>query len=232
MRDAGTIADIERIGHESNADVHNFELNAQFRCSGSDEYLNWLNHLLQYDGLHPIKLSGTTYDFKLFDSPSELMAEIKKRNRWRNKSRVVAGFCWDWVSKDNPKVKDIVIGDDFAYQWNLSLDYTWCISKGAVDQIGCIHRCQGLELDYVGVIIGEDLVFCDGMIKVAPHKRSSDDRTIDGWANLRQEKGEGGDAILRAIIKNTYRTLMTRGMKGCYVYVCDEKLRNYIKQWI
>ena len=232
LRDAGTIADIERIGHESNADVHNFELNAQFRCSGSDEYLNWLNHLLQYDGLHPIKLSGTTYDFKLFDSPSELMAEIKKRNRWRNKSRVVAGFCWDWVSKDNPKVKDIVIGDDFAYQWNLSPDYTWCISKGAVDQIGCIHRCQGLELDYVGVIIGEDLVFCDRMIKVAPHKRSSDDRTIDGWAKLRKEKGEEGDAILRAIIKNTYRTLMTRGMKGCYVYVCDEKLRNYIKQWI
>ena len=84
----------------------------------------------------------------------------------------------------------------------------------------------------MGVIIGEDLVFCDRMIKFAPHKRSSDDRTIDGWAKLRKEKGEEGDAILRAIIKNTYRTLMTRGMKGCYVYVCDEKLRNYIKQWI
>lgn len=232
LRDSGSVVDIEQKAKELNAEVYHHKLIAQLRCSGSDEYLNWLDHLLQYDRLLPVKLSGTTYDFRLFDSPSELMAEIKRRNRWRNKSRVVAGFCWDWVSSDNPGKKDIVIGDDFAYQWNLSSDFTWCISKGAVDQIGCIHRCQGLELDYVGVIIGEDLVFRDGMIKVAPHKRSSKDKTIEGWAKLRKEKGEEGDAILRTIIKNTYRTLMTRGMKGCYVYVCDEELRNYIKQWI
>ena len=232
LRDAGSVVEIEQKAKELNAEIYHHELIAQLRCSGSDEYLNWLDHLLQYDRLLPINLSGTTYDFRIFDSPSELMAEIKKQNRWRNKSRVVAGFCWDWVSNNNPKAKDIVIGDDFAYQWNLSSDYTWCISKGAVDQIGCIHRCQGLELDYVGVIIGEDLVFRDGMIKVAPHKRSSDDKTIGGWSKLRKEKGEEGDAILRTIIKNTYRTLMTRGMKGCYVYVCDEELRNYIKQWI
>lgn len=232
FRDIGSVAAIEAWAEYEQADVHCHQLTAQLRCSGSDEYLNWLDHLLQYDNLLPVKLSGTTYDFKFFDSPSEMMAEIKKLNRYKNKSRMVAGYCWDWNSRKNSHQKDIVIGDDFAYKWNLSNDDTWSISKGSVDQIGCIHTCQGLEFEYVGVIIGEDLVFRDGIIKVNPSKRSSNDRSIWGWKKMEQEDRENTHNKLRALIKNTYRTLMTRGMKGCYVYVCDEELRNYIKQWI
>ena len=232
FRDIGSVAAIEAWAEYEQADVHCHQLTAQLRCSGSDEYLNWLDHLLQYDNLLPVKLSGTTYDFKIFDSPSEMMAEIKKLNRYKNKSRMVAGYCWDWNSRKNSHQKDIVIGDDFAYKWNLSNDDTWSISKGSVDQIGCIHTCQGLEFEYVGVIIGEDLVFRDGIIKVNPSKRSSNDRSIWGWKKMEQEDRENTHNKLRALIKNTYRTLMTRGMKGCYVYVCDEELRNYIKQWI
>ena len=232
FRDIGSVAAIEAWAEYEQADVHHHQLTAQLRCSGSDEYLNWLDHLLQYNNLLPMKLSGTTYEFKIFDSPSEMMAEIKKLNRYKNKSRMVAGYCWDWNSRKNSHQKDIVIGDDFAYKWNLSNDDTWSISKGSVDQIGCIHTCQGLEFEYVGVIIGEDLVYRDGIIKVNPSKRSSNDRSIWGWKKMEQEDRESTHDKLRALIKNTYRTLMTRGMKGCYVYVCDEELRNYIKQWI
>ena len=202
FRDIGSVAAIEAWAEYEQADVHHHQL------------------------------SGTTYEFKIFDSPSEMMAEIKKLNRYKNKSRMVAGYCWDWNSRKNSHQKDIVIGDDFAYKWNLSNDDTWSISKGSVDQIGCIHTCQGLEFEYVGVIIGEDLVYRDGIIKVNPSKRSSNDRSIWGWKKMEQEDRESTHDKLRALIKNTYRTLMTRGMKGCYVYVCDEELRNYIKQWI
>ena len=145
FRDIGSVAAIEAWAEYEQADVHHHQLTAQLRCSGSDEYLNWLDHLLQYNNLLPMKLSGTTYEFKIFDSPSEMMAEIKKLNRYKNKSRMVAGYCWDWNSRKNSHQKDIVIGDDFAYKWNLSNDDTWSISKGSVDQIGCIHTCQGLE---------------------------------------------------------------------------------------
>lgn len=86
--------------------------------------------------------------------------------------------------------------------------------------------------EYVGVIIGDDLVYRDGTVKVNPSKRASTDRSIWGWKTMEKQNLEETHTKLRAIIKNTYRTLMTRGMKGCYVYVCDEELRNYIKQWI
>lgn len=232
FRDIGSVAAIVAWAKYAQAIVHHHQLLAQLRCSGSDEYLDWINHLLQYDHLLPKKLSGTTYECKVFDSPSEMMSEIKKQNRYKNKSRVVAGYCWDWISRKDNRRKDIVIGDDFAYKWNLSDDSTWSISKGSVEQIGCIHTCQGLEFDYVGVIIGEDLVCEKGEVKVNPAKRSTDDFSIRGWRKMMQEDQNLAQSKLRAIIKNTYRTLMTRGMKGCYLYVCDEELRNYIKQWI
>ena len=145
---------------------------------------------------------------------------------------MVAGYCWNWISKKNSRLKDIVIGDDFAYKWNLTNDKTWSISKGSVDQIGCIHTCQGLEFEYVGVIIGEDLVCKNGIVKVNPFKRASTDHSVRGMNVLKKRNLEECKVKMRTIIKNTYRTLMTRGMKGCYVYVCDEELRNYIKQWI
>ena len=232
LQDIGSVAEIEKWADFHQANVLHYQLVSQFRCSGSDEYMNWLDHLLQYDNKKPIQLSGTTYDFQVIDSPSEMMALIRKHNRRRNKSRLVAGYCWKWISKKGGKEADIVFPEDgFAYQWNLSNDKTWSISKGSVDQIGCIHTCQGLEFDYVGVIIGEDIICRDGQILVNPGKRSSDDYSIRGWKTNMAARPEETKAELRDIIKNTYRTLMTRGMKGCYVYVCDEELREYIKLW-
>lgn len=231
LKDIGSVEEIEKWAHYFDADIIHKKLHSQFRCSGSDEYLNWLDHLLQYDSKIPIHFSGTTYDFQVMDSPTEVMQAIKEKNRYRHKSRVVAGYCWPWKSRKNTKEKDIEFSEyGFAYKWNLAEDKTWCISKGSVDQIGCIHTSQGLEFDYVGVIIGEDIICRDGKILVQPNKRATDDMTVRGWRKL-VETQEGKDRV-KSIIKNTYKTLMTRGMKGCYVYVCDEELRNYIKEYL
>ena len=125
---------------------------------------------------------------------------------------------------------DIVLPEyNFKAKWNLSSDTTWSISNGSVDQIGCIHTCQGLEFDYVGVIIGLDLIFRDGKILVDPSKRSKDDFTIRGYKTMMKNNPNGTKEIIRNIIKNTYRTLMTRGMKGCFLYIMDEQLKQYIK---
>lgn len=231
LKDIGTVSEIEKWAHHFGANIIHKTLHSQFRCSGSDEYLNWLDHLLQYDTLLPIHFSGTTYDFKVMDSPTEVMQAIRDKNRYRHKSRVVAGYCWQWKSRKNAKLKDIEFPEyGFAYKWNLVDDKTWCISNGSIEQIGCIHTCQGLEFDYVGVIIGEDLICRNGQILVQPSKRATDDMTVRGWRNMVKTQ-EGKDKI-KSIIKNTYKTLMTRGMKGCYVYVCDEELRNYIKEYL
>lgn len=231
LQDIGTIAAIERYAEMYDANIIYQELHSQFRCAGSDEYLNWLDHLLQYGKKRPLKFSGTTYDFKVMDSPTEVMNAIREKNRYTHKSRVVAGYCWEWKSRNDSKAKDIEFPEfGFAYKWNKSDDKTWSISAGSIDQIGCIHTCQGLEFEYVGVIIGEDIVCRDGKILVQPAKRSKDDMTLRWWKHM-VESDEGKQKV-KDIIKNTYKTLMTRGMKGCYVYVCDAELRDYIKQYL
>ena len=233
IKDIGTVDEITKWSFEYECDLDFVRLTAQFRCSGSDEFLQWVDNLLEIHPSPQTHIHKENYAIKVCDTPNELVREIKQKNRSNNKSRVVAGFCWDWTSRNDPKVMDIVIPEyRFKAQWNLSSDNTWSISEGSVQQIGCIHTCQGLEFDYVGVIIGPDIIYRDGHILVDPSKRSKDDRTTFGWKKLAQTDPDGAKSIVRQIIKNTYRTLMTRGMKGCFLYVMDNQLREYIKSRI
>ena len=232
LEDIGSIQEITLWAERLQAKVSTFEMKAQFRCGGSDEYMMWLDDLLQIRPSNFKLLGKENYDFRVMDNPREMMSEIRKNNR-RNKSRMVAGYCWEWVSRKDTTKKDIVFPEyKFAYQWNLLSDQTWSITPGSVNQIGCIHTCQGLEFDYVGVIIGPDIIYRDGKILVDPSKRAKDDFTIHGYKKMMNSDPEGTKEIVRQIIKNTYRTLMSRGMKGCFVYVMDEELRNYIKSRI
>ena len=114
--------------------------------------------------------------------------------------------------------------------WNLGNSNTWAIDKNSIDEIGCIHTCQGLEFDYVGVIIGNDLRYENGHIVTDYTRRASTDQSLKGIKKI--EKAEGTDKaheVSDPIIKNTYKTLMTRGMKGCYVYCADKELQEYLK---
>ena len=175
----------------------------------------------------------TKYDFKVFDDPNDLRRAIEEKNSKNNKSRLVAGYCWNWISEGKNKsyVFDITIPEyNFGMSWNLGNSNTWAIDKNSIDEIGCIHTCQGLEFDYVGVIIGNDLRYENGHIVTDYTKRASTDQSLKGIKKI--EKDEGKDKaheVSDPIIKNTYKTLMTRGMKGCYVYCIDKKLQNYFK---
>lgn len=125
---------------------------------------------------------------------------------------------------------DIII-DDFAMQWNLSTDGSlWIVSPESVNQIGCIHTCQGLEVDHIGVIIGDDLVIRNGKWVSQPEKRDKHDKSMRGWKKLMSEQPKTAPKHIESIIKNTYRTLMTRGMKGCIVYSTDQETREWLKE--
>jgi DUF2075 family protein len=156
---------------------------------------------------------------------------VELKNRANNRSRVVAGYCWKWPSKREPRAWDIELPQfNYRRRWNLDKDGSlWIVTPGSVDQVGCIHTCQGLELDYVGVIIGPDLVFRDGRIQSDGTKRASSDQSVKGLKKLRDADPEKAKAWADRIIKNTYRTLMTRGIKGCYVYCTDAALASYLK---
>ena len=166
------------------------------------------------------------------DSPSELHSLIKDLNT-KNKARVVAGSCWDWISKRDKTAFDIVLpAYDYRRKWNLDTDGSlWIMSDNAVEEVGCIHTCQGLEVDYIGVISGRDLAVENGCLVTNPAARSRHDRTIRGWKRMSTIDRGATFARVDAIMRNTYRTLMTRGMKGCYVYCCDEELARYFKVW-
>lgn len=233
LADIGRGDEIERIAHEAGTTITHLELASQFRCSGSDGYLAWLDDVLGVRETANPFLDPAEFDFRIVESPKELHNLIEERNHERNRARVVAGYCWDWTSKRNPDAFDIVM-PEFGYQrqWNLTQDGgLWLISPDSVEQVGCIHTCQGLELDYVGVIIGPDLVFEKGTIGTDPLKRSGHDRSIRGYRGAWRNDASMRERADR-IVRNTYRTLLTRGMKGCYVYCCDPPLADFLRSRI
>lgn len=229
MKDIGNINEIKKWAKSEGAHVTELELSSQFRCSGSDGYLSWLDNILQIKETANTDLSEIGYDFKVVDSPVKLRDIIFEKNKENNKARLVAGYCWDWKSKTNKNANDIIIPEfDFAMKWNLSVDGSlWIQMPNSVNEIGCIHTCQGLEVDYIGVIVGNDFIVRNNKVLVDPSKRSKNDNSIKGYKSLLLKEPEKAKEITRSIIKNTYRTLMTRGLKGCYVYFTDKETERF-----
>lgn len=206
-------------------------LESQFRCSGSDGYLAWLDDVLGVRSTANPLLDPSEYDFRVLDTPNQVRALIEALNAPNNRARMVAGYCWDWKSKKIADAMDVVVPPhEFGMQWNLASDEgLWITAPESVKQIGCIHTCQGLEVDYIGVIIGPDLVVRNGSVQTHPEKRSKQDQSIKGYKKAMKHDPAGGRAKVDAIIRNTYRTLMTRGMKGCYVYCTDAQTTAYFR---
>ena len=230
-QDIGRKEEIHRWAAASGAEIVEGELPSQFRCNGSDGYLSWVDHTLQIRDTAQPTLEGIDYPFRVFDDPQSLRAEIVRCNRLRNRSRLVAGYCWEWKSKKDASAMDIELPEHgFAMQWNLARDQgLWSVQPDSVDQVGCIHTCQGLELDYVGVIIGPDLVVRGGEVVTDATARARSDRSVRGYRKaLRSRPGE---ARRRAdeIIRNTYRTLLTRGQRGCFVFCTDPETNEYFR---
>ncbi len=230
--DIGSVEEIRKWAGEEGSEVTEMELVSQFRCNGSNGYLAWVDDLLEIRKTANYTLEGLDYEVQLCDSPQEVQKIIMEKNILsHNRARILAGYCWDWPKENrrNTDYHDIRIGD-FGISWNLDDGQAFAIGENSVNEAGCIHTTQGLEFDYVGVIMGDDIRYEKGHVVTDFTKRASTDQSVRGLKTMYGKKPE--EALKRAdeIIKNTYRTLMTRGMKGCYIYCTDPGMREYIRE--
>ncbi|QNI88505.1 DUF2075 domain-containing protein [Synechococcus sp. ROS8604] len=230
--DIGSTAEIEKWSQFHEAELHRDVLPSQFRCSGSDGYLAWLDSTLGIRATANEQLDpAASYDFRVFDDPVELHEAIRKANHV-NQARMVAGYCWNWDSKKYSSAWDITI-EPWGYRarWNLSKDGSvWIMKAGTVEEVGCIHTCQGLELETIGVIIGPDLAYRDGQVVTVPSARARTDQSLKGYKVGLKRDPQAIRIKADAIIRNTYRTLMSRGTKACWVFACDPELSAWLKQ--
>lgn len=218
--------------------VLDFELKSQFRCNGSDNYLDWLDETLY----RPYNSVQTTfdkkeYDFRVFDSPNELYAKIRELDQPngnpKQSARIAAGYCWEWKGELTPEgdlKKEVVLDDynfampwetlkparaPFRYNYASSAD-TWALEPEGINQVGCVFSIQGLELDYIGVIIGPDLTYdpVHDCLKAVP------------GVTHNMNAGDDPDKY----VKNIYRVLMSRGKKGCFVFCCNKDVASFIER--
>ena len=235
LKDIGSEDLIKKFAKEAGAGIYIFELSSQFRCNGSDGYLAWLDRVLEIRNTANLDIDGFNYDFRVFDDPNEMRNAIEEKNKKNNKSRIVAGYCWEWPTGNTRKdtnFHEIKIPEKkFEISWNLEGGEAFAIGANSVHEAGCIHTVQGLEFDYIGVIIGDDLRFENDKVITDYSKRAKTDSSLKGINKIAKEEGvEKAQEIADIIIKNTYRTLMTRGMKGCYVYCTNKELSSYLKK--
>lgn len=231
VKDIGSVGEIKRWAAVNGAEVYEEELTSQFRCNGSDGYLAWLDDVLEIRETANYDIEGIDYDFEVLDSPDEMRQKVIERNQGSNKSRILAGYCWNWprAGRADTNTHEITIGD-FEISWNLDGGEAFALSPTSINEAGCIHTTQGLEFEYVGVIIGDDLRYEGDHVVTDYTKRAGTDQSIKGLKKMEREDPKHALKLADEIIKNTYRTLMTRGMKGCYVYATDPNLRSYLKE--
>lgn len=223
-KDIGSVAEIKKWADILGSKVHygdDLVLASQFRCGGSDGYLAFLDNLLGIRETANIDLVDIDYDVRVFDDPNEMRNALRELNKVNNKARMLAGYCYNWVSKNDPNLYDIQLENGFKAQWNFSNTSTWAIDEDSFEQVGCIHTSQGLEFDYCGVIIGRDLIYRNGEIICDFTKRAKTDQSLRGSKDIN---------LFDRIIRNTYKTLLSRGQKGCFIYCEDKLLADYIKK--
>jgi len=231
FKDIGSKGEIQKWAELCGATITELRLESQFRCNGSDGYMAWIDNTLQIRETANPTLEGIDYQVVVCESPNELRDNIVSLNAPNNRSRMVAGYCWEWPSKQSPHLYDIEFPNyEFSARWNLQDDGSlWLIKPNSVNEVGCIHTCQGLELDFVGVIIGLDLIVRDGKIITDASKRAKTDSSVKGFKTLLKTSPEEANLKAELVIKNTYRTLMTRGQKGCFVWSVDPETNEYLR---
>ncbi len=225
--DCYTIDLIQQYAREAGAVLETkepFVLQSQFRCNGSDGYIAFLDDVLELRKTANVTLDKNDFDFRVFDKPEMMREALRIYNSERNKARMCAGYCYDWNVKNNRGDWDIVI-EEFQAKWNLQNDSIFAINPESFDQVGCIHTVQGMEFDYIGVIIGRDMIYRDGHVCTDRSAISKDDKT----SKIKQCKDE---ALADRLIRNTYKVLLTRGQKGCFVYCEDDALKEYLRSRI
>lgn len=223
---------IVKAGNDLKTNIEEFTLDIQFRCAGSQGFIAWIENTL---GIHRTanvlwNTREEAFDFKVFDSPAELDLAIRAKVAEGNSGRLAAGFCWPWSdARPDGTLADDVIIDDFHRPWNAKPEAShlargipkatlWANDSGGFEQVGCIYTAQGFEFDYVGVIFGKDLRYSFDT------QNWIGDKTISADSVVKRSK----DNFL-SLVKNTYRVLLSRGLKGCYVYFQDKETERFFK---
>jgi DUF2075 family protein len=222
---------IRENAEASGCRVFEYQLEAQFRCAGSDGFVNWINNTLEVERTANVIWEGDdNFEFRIVDSPEKLEDAIRQKAATGSTARLMAGFCWPWSEPrpDGTLVDDVEIGT-YRRPWNAKPDAKrlakgipravhWAYDPKGIKQIGCVYTAQGFEFDFVGVIFGPDLRYSlDGQEWVG-HPESSRDRSV-----------KGGKAQFLDLVKNTYRVLLSRALKGCYVYFVDKETEQFFR---
>ncbi|QNK64837.1 DUF2075 domain-containing protein [Pedobacter sp. PAMC26386] len=227
----GSSAFIKEQAELAGCKVYEYDLEAQFRNGGSERYSDWIDHTLH------IRKTATTewinepdFEFVIMDSPDALEKAIRARAEEGYTARVMAGFCWPWskrLDENNDLINDVEI-DEFKRPWNAQEGLTgmrkgipksqfWAYEAGGIDQIGCVYTAQGFEFEYAGIIFGKDL------------KYNPDIGEWEGFSGNSYDSQVKSSQDFLQLVKNTYRVLLGRGMKACYVYFMDKDTERYFR---
>jgi DUF2075 family protein len=231
--EVGSSSLIREAAARAGARLYEHELEAQFRCAGSEEFVSWVENTLEIRAAQPVLLDPEgEFDFDIVDSPQELEGLIRAKALEDSSARLTAGFCWKWSDPhpDGTLESDVQIGS-WSMPWNARPDAGrlakgvpkashWVRDPGGIDQVGCVYTAQGFEYDYAGVIFGRDLVWRARKGWIGQPEFSQDSVVRRG---AQKEPGRFTD-----LVKNTYRVLLTRGLRGCYVYFEDEQTRDFV----
>ncbi len=215
------------------------ELKTQFRVTGGESYISFIKSFLGYNN-DVTHYSPDKYEFRVFDSAGEMQQAIAEKDRKFNqegtisgKCRLVAGYTYEWISvgqyRDGPDYDIVLDNGAFKAKWNLRCNdlgdqYSWLNDPDSINEVGCIHTCQGLDMNYCGVIIGKDLQYREGHLAFCKDQNAQSDR--NSWIRT------SDDDTAMKLIRNTYHVLLTRGMMGTYVYCEDSGLQEHLKEMI
>ena len=212
---------------------HSYTLEAQLRClKGGNEYVDYIKAIFS-NNPPKSKIKFKDYDLKIFDDANKMIDNIKNKDNEFGLCRNIAGYAWKWKSKGKHLPLDSTISRDYDGAYDIEIDghkyiwntqaYDWINSANSVNEIGSIHTTQGFDLNYTGLIIGNELKY-----------DLKNNEFIVDRSNYYDAKGKSDttDEELLEYILNIYRTMMLRGMLGTYIYVCDPGLREYLKKYI
>jgi DUF2075 family protein len=224
---------IKMFAAQNDCELYEHKLEAQFRCSGSDAFVQWVDHTLGIqETATPLWYQREEpFEVRIFNSPEEVEAAIRAKAAEGHSARMMAGFCWPWspeTQADGSLVEDVVIGD-YKRPWNARPELRglkkgippaelWAYDPNGLEQVGCVYTAQGFEFDYAGVIWGSDLVYDPDKGAWVGQRQHSKDMVVS------RSKDQFTD-----LVKNTYRVLLTRGLKGCYLCFTDKATERLVR---
>ena len=229
-----TYDEFQKSLHTYGNNIKKHKLETQMRCEGGDSYLNYIKEIMSATRKGYEKIEN--YDFLIFDDVNDMIETVRRKDRKYGLSKTVAGFAWDWKTKQSKKPKDDfecydrlvkageydIMIEGYRYIWNLTNE-DWVTRKDSHCTIGCIHTSQGYDMNYVGVIFGKEIDYDFETKSIVIDLTKYKDKKV---------KAGTDETVLKELIVNTYTTILARGIKGCYVYACNPNLRTYLKQYI